>query len=64
MRVNVSCGVSVGSILAAIISWTLNKSVIWALVHIFFSWLYVFYAACVHNSELEQAIEHVERRAR
>ena len=36
-------GISIGSLLAAFISWSINKSVGWALVHAFFGWLYVFY---------------------
>jgi hypothetical protein len=36
-------GVSFGTALAICISWSLHKSVLWAIVHGFFSWLYVVY---------------------
>ena len=36
-------GVGFGSVLAMIISWSLNKSVLWAIVHGFLSWFYVIY---------------------
>jgi len=33
----------VGAVLAMIISWSRNKSILMALVHGFFNWLYVIY---------------------
>ena len=36
-------GVSFGSALAMAISFTINKSVGWAILHGLFSWLYVIY---------------------
>jgi len=38
-------GVSFGSALAIAISWTANKSILWAIVHGFLSWIYVVYYA-------------------
>ena len=38
-------GLSSGSALAMVISFTINKSVIWAIIHGFFSWFYVLYYA-------------------
>ncbi len=38
-------GVSFGSALAITISWSLHHSILWAIVHGFFSWLYVIYYA-------------------
>jgi hypothetical protein len=43
----VSSGISFGSALAITISWSLNKSVIWAIVHGLFSWFYVVYYVIV-----------------
>lgn len=41
-------GIGVGSCLAAVISWSLNKSIIWAIIHGIFGWLYViYYAICL-----------------
>ncbi len=38
-------GVTMGSALAIAISWSVHKSILWAIVHGFFSWLYVIYYA-------------------
>jgi hypothetical protein len=38
-------GISFGSALAIAISWSLHKSILWAIVHGFFSWFYVIYYA-------------------
>ena len=45
----VKAGVSFGSALAIAISWTANKSLLWAIVHGLLSWLYVVYYALVHH---------------
>jgi len=36
-------GVSFGSALAIAISWSANKSILWAIIHGLLSWLYVIY---------------------
>lgn len=36
-------GISFGSALAIAISWSANKSILWAIIHGFFSWFYVIY---------------------
>ena len=41
----VSKGVGFGSALAIAISFTTHKSILWANIHGFFSWLYVIYYA-------------------
>lgn len=41
----VSKGVGFGSALAIAISFTTHKSIFWAIIHGFFSWLYVLYYA-------------------
>jgi hypothetical protein len=38
-------GVSFGSALAIAISWSVHKSILWAIIHGIFSWLYVIYFA-------------------
>jgi hypothetical protein len=38
-------GISFGSALAIAISWSANKSILWAILHGIFSWLYVIYYA-------------------
>ncbi len=38
-----SNGIGIGSALAITISWSRNKSILWAILHGIFSWLYVIY---------------------
>ena len=38
-------GASFGSALAIVISWSVNHSILWAIVHGLFSWFYVLYFA-------------------
>jgi hypothetical protein len=38
-------GIGFGSALAITISWSANKSILWAIVHGFLSWIYVIYYA-------------------
>ena len=38
-------GASFGTALAIAISYTANHSILWAIIHGFFSWLYVLYFA-------------------
>jgi hypothetical protein len=40
-------GISFGSALAIAISWSVNKSVLWAIIHGILSWLYVIYFVIV-----------------
>jgi hypothetical protein len=45
----VSKGVGFGSALAIAISFTTHKSIIWAIIHGFFSWFYVIYFALTRS---------------
>lgn len=38
-------GIGLGAALAIAISWSINKSIIWAIIHGIFGWLYVLYFA-------------------
>lgn len=38
-------GITLGTALAVTISWSVNKSILWAIIHGLFSWLYVIYYA-------------------
>lgn len=40
-------GVGLGSIIAVVISWSRNKSILWAIIHGILGWLYVIYAILV-----------------
>ena len=41
----VRSGIGFGTALAIAISWSVNKSILWAIVHGLFSWFYVIYYA-------------------
>ncbi|MBK9549886.1 MAG: hypothetical protein IPO52_12465 [Gemmatimonadetes bacterium] len=38
-------GIGMGSALAITISWSLHQSILWAILHGFFGWVYVVYFA-------------------
>lgn len=38
-------GITFGSALAIAISWSANKSIVWAIIHGLLSWIYVIYYA-------------------
>ena len=38
-------GISFGTALALAISWSQHQSILWAVIHGLFSWLYVLYFA-------------------
>lgn len=46
-RAAVSNGISMGTALAMILSYSVNHSIIWALIHGVLSWIYVVYFALV-----------------
>ncbi len=41
-------GITFGTALAIAISWSLNKSILWAIIHGLFSWFYVIYYAIAY----------------
>ena len=41
----VNSGIGLGSILAVVMSWTRNKSILWAIIHACLGWIYVVYYA-------------------
>jgi hypothetical protein len=38
-------GIGLGSAIAVAISWSINKSILWAILHGFFGWFYVIWHA-------------------
>ena len=40
-------GVGLGTVIAVVISWSRNKSILWAIIHGILGWLYVIYAIIV-----------------
>ena len=45
-------GISLGSALAVAISWSVNKSIVWAVIDGVLSWLYVLYYALTRHGGL------------
>lgn len=45
-------GIGLGSAIAVAISWSLHKSIIWALIQGFFGWFYVIYYAFTREGGL------------
>jgi len=46
---SVKAGISFGSALAIVISWSQNHSILWAIIHGVLSWFYVIYFALTRN---------------
>lgn len=42
-------GIGFGTALAIAISWTANKSLLWAVVHGVLGWIYVVYYALIYH---------------
>jgi hypothetical protein len=40
---NDGTGIGIGGVIAILISWHLNHSIIWCIIHGLFGWLYVIY---------------------
>lgn len=40
-------GIGLGSVIAVAISWSLNKSILWAIIHGLLGWFYVIYYALI-----------------
>jgi hypothetical protein len=47
--VYVGPGIGLGTIIAVVISWSRNKSILWAIIHGILGWLYVIYALLVKS---------------
>ena len=45
-------GIGLGSAIAVAISWSLHKSILWAIVQGFFGWFYVIYYAFTRPGSL------------
>lgn len=44
-----SSGIGIGSVIAGILSWTTNHSILWCILHIFLNWFYVIYWIIVYK---------------
>jgi hypothetical protein len=47
----ISSGIGIGTVLAVVLSWERNKSVLLAFLHGIFSWLYVLYFVLTRKPE-------------
>lgn len=45
VKETVKSGITFGSVLAITISWSMNNSLLWAIIHGLFGWFYVIYYA-------------------
>lgn len=45
--VYIAPGIGLGTIIAVVVSWGRNKSILWAIIHGLLGWLYVIYAILV-----------------
>ena len=43
-------GIGLGTVIAVVVSWSRNKSIIWAIIHGLFGWFYVLYALFVKRT--------------
>lgn len=41
-------GFGLGAMIAVAISWSVHKSILWAILHGFLGWIYVVYVALFH----------------
>jgi branched-subunit amino acid transport protein len=42
-QTSTSSGIGIGAVIAIILSWTTNHSILWCILHGIFSWFYVIY---------------------
>lgn len=40
---SIGAGVGIGNIIAIVVSWSVNHSILWALIHGLLGWLYIVY---------------------
>jgi hypothetical protein len=44
-------GLGLGAVIAVVLSWTANKSIVWAILHAICGWLYVVYWIFTHSGK-------------
>lgn len=42
-------GIGLGTVIAVVVSWSRNKSILWAIIHGLLGWLYVIYTILVRK---------------
>lgn len=53
------CSFGVGSILAAVISYALNHSFWWAVLHFILGWFYILYVVFARTKEIIPALKQM-----
>lgn len=43
-----SGGITLGTLIAVLVSWSANHSILWAIIHGFLGWIYVIYYLIVY----------------
>jgi len=43
-----SSGIGIGTVIAIILSWSVNHSIFWCIIHGIFGWLYVIYHVIIY----------------
>ncbi|MBS3957767.1 MAG: hypothetical protein KGZ40_09630 [Clostridiales bacterium] len=46
-----TAGIGLGSVLAVVCSWQRNRSILWAILHSWFSWVYVIWFAATRRPD-------------
>jgi hypothetical protein len=47
--VTIDKGVGLGAVIAVVVSWSRNRSILWAILHGIFGWFYVIYFAITRD---------------
>ena len=51
--VYIAPGIGLGTIIAVVLSWSRNKSILWAIIHGILGWLYVIYVLIVGKKTVD-----------
>ncbi len=50
-QITYQVGVGLGTVIAVVVSWTRNRSILWAIFHGLLSWLHVIYFAVMRRPD-------------
>ena len=51
--VYIAPGIGLGTIIAVVLSWSRNKSILWAIIHGILGWLYIIYVLIVGKKSVD-----------
>ena len=49
-------GIGIGSVIAIVVSWSIHKSIMWAILHGIFGWFYILYYMIVRKDQKEHTL--------